>query len=129
NWHSEALRSPDCLSHADNADLEARHRQTAHLDHFVCRLECIEDSRQSEVKDVVEGKDVNAHGKNDTKYGVLAYSENQLRNLSFSPRRYRHADTQPVCPTRGKARQGKGRRRVSHARPPTREPGDDHPAL
>ena len=72
NGNAEALRGLDRLPDADDAHVESRHREPGHLDQLVRRLEGVEDGREAEVEHAVEREDVDAHGKNDIKDGVLA---------------------------------------------------------
>jgi hypothetical protein len=82
NRDTQALRGPDCLSHSHNPDLESRHRKPGHPNQFVGRLKGIENSRQAQIKDAIESKDIHTHGKYDTKYGILAYGKKKHRVLN-----------------------------------------------
>ena len=60
------------LPDADDAHVERLHGHVRKLHQLVRRLERIEHCGKAEVEDIVESEDVDAHGKNDTKNGVLA---------------------------------------------------------
>ena len=70
--NGEALRGLDHFSNADDPWLESRHGKPGHLDQLVRRLKDIEDGGETQIEDAVESEDVDTHGKDDTKNGVLA---------------------------------------------------------
>jgi len=84
NRDTETLRRPDILSDPDDAYLESRHRQRGQLDQFVCRLKCIKDGRQPQIKDAIESKNLYAHGNNDIKNGALASGRNVRGTASWT---------------------------------------------
>jgi hypothetical protein len=78
------VRGRDCFSNADDAKLESWDGERGQLDELVGRVECIQDGGQAEIEDAVESENVNAHGKYDTKYDVLAYTTKRPRCLTWT---------------------------------------------
>src|SRR5262249_23829751 len=70
----ESVRGRHALADANDANVEAWHRELGHLDQFICCLKYVEDGGQPEVERAVESKNVHSHGKYDTKNGILANS-------------------------------------------------------
>ena len=69
-----SLRRANGLSDADDGDLEGRNPEIGHLIHFVGGLECVEHRGQAQIEHAIENQDVNPHGNNDIKIGVIATS-------------------------------------------------------
>ena len=72
NRNGQPVRCLDGSSDSNDPRVESRNGEAGELDQLVRGLEHVEDGGQSEVEDAVEGKDVESHGKYDTKNGVLA---------------------------------------------------------
>jgi hypothetical protein len=79
----EALGALHAPPDPDRADVERRDREVRQADQLVGRPQRIEDRRQAEVEDVVEGQDIHAHGNNATKDGVLANSPAWAASLQW----------------------------------------------
>jgi hypothetical protein len=65
--HAEPLRGVHLAPHADQRDLERRHREVEHAGQLVGGAEDVLHRRQTGVEHAIEGEDVDLHGNNDSK--------------------------------------------------------------